>query len=194
MFRNIFFPSALRVPIKDHASKVHEALYELTGKRFRLNRALDLATQDGTPLSDRVVNATLRLCDLLEAACSTSDGAQCLRDTLRAIAANRTDQTDSSASDSTTTGQRRRDEPSSGRGNAKRSTFSGSDNDSGPHHRRTGRDRRQILAFIFHAAEHDSDTPSFPPRIFRPRVTQRLSPRVPNFSMINASDADPPPS
>ena len=186
-------PSDLRVPTKDHASEVHETLYELTGKRFRLNRALDLATQDRTPLSDRVVNATLRLCDLLEAACSTADGAQWLRDTLRAIAANRTDQTNSSASDSTTTGQRRRNEPSSGRGNAKRATFSGSDSDFGLHPRWTGRDRRQVPPFIFYAAEHDSDTPSFPPRIFRPRVTQRLPPRVLNSSMINTSDADPSP-
>ena len=130
----------------------------------------------------------------MEASCSISDGAQWLRDTLRATAVNRTDQRGSSASDSTTTGQRRRDEPSSGRGNAKRATFSGSDSDSGPHPRRTGRDRRQVPHFIFHAAEHDSDTPSFPPRIFRPRVPQRLPPRVPNSSMINASDADPPPS
>ena len=47
---------------------------------------------------------------------------------------------------------------------------------------------------MFHAAKHDSDTPLFPPRIFRPRVTQRLPSRAPNSSMINASDADPPPS
>ena len=187
------FPSALRVPIEDHASEVHKTPYELTGKRFRLNRALDLATQDRTPFSDRVVNATLHLRDLLEAACSTADGAQWLRDTLRAIAANRTDQADSSASDSsTTTGQRRREEPSSGRGNAKRATFSGSDSDSGPHPRRTGRDRRQVPPFIFHAAEHDSNIPSFPPRIFRPRVTQRLPPRAPNSSMIMSPTPTPP--
>ena len=37
MFRNKCLPSALRVPIKDHASEVHETLYGLTGKRFRLN-------------------------------------------------------------------------------------------------------------------------------------------------------------
>ena len=55
------------------------------GNVFRLNQALDLATQDRTPLSDRVVNATLRLRGLLEAACSTTYCAQWLRDTLRAI-------------------------------------------------------------------------------------------------------------
>ena len=107
---------------------------------------------------------------------------------------NRTNQTDYSASDSSTTPcQRRREEPSSGRGNAKRPTISGSDSDSGPHPRRTGRDRRQVPPVIFHAAEHDSDTPSFLPGMFRPRIIQRLPLRAPNSSMVNASDADPPP-
>ena len=198
IFRNKFFPSDLRVPMKEHASEVHAALLQLTGNRCRLDRALDLATQDRTPLSERVVNAILRLRDLLEAACGTLDGAQWLRDDLREIAAkHRPDQTDSSASDSsTTTGQRHREDPSSGRGNAKGATFSGtSDSDSGQHPRRTVRERRQVPPYIFHAAEHnDSDTPPFPPRIFRPRVTQRLPPRAPNFNMVNASGADPPPS
>ena len=68
MFRNREFPSALRAPIKDHATEVHETLLELTRKRFRLDDALDFATQDRTPVSDRVVKATLRLRDLLEEA------------------------------------------------------------------------------------------------------------------------------
>ena len=117
MFRNSFFPPELRGPIKDHASVVHETLKELTGKRFRFDRALALATRDRTPLSERVVNATLRLRDLLEAACRTTDGEQWLLDILRKIEMNRATRTESSASDSSaTTGQRRRDEPSSGRG------------------------------------------------------------------------------
>ena len=177
---------------------MHAALLQITGNRCRLNRALDLATQDRTPLSDRVVNAILRLRDLLEAVCGTPDGAQWLRETLCETAAkHRPDQTDYSASDSsTTTGQRRREDPSSGRGNAKRATFSGtSDSDSGQHPRRTGRDRRQVPPYIFHAAElNDSDTSPFPPRIFRPRVTQRLPPRPPNSSIVNASGTDPSPS
>ena len=49
MFRNREFPSALRAPIKDHATEVHETLLELTRKRFRLDDALDLATKDRTP-------------------------------------------------------------------------------------------------------------------------------------------------
>ena len=195
MFRNSFSPPELRGPIKDHASVVHETLKELTGKRFRLDRALAFATRDRTPLSERVVNATLRLRDLLETACGTTDGDQWLRDTLRKIEMNRASRTESSASDSSaTTGQRRRDEPSSGRGNSKRATFSGSDSDSGPHPRRTERDRRQVPPVISHAAEPDSDTPSFPPRIFRPRVTQRLPSRAPISSTVHGSEAASAPS
>ena len=93
-------------------------------------------------------------------------------------------------------GQRRREEPSSGRGKAKRTTFSGSDSDSAPHPRRTERDRRQVPPVIFHAAETDSDTPSFPPRIFRPRVTQRLPSRTVHdlSSTVHGSDAASAPS
>ena len=108
----------------------------------------------------------------------------------------------SSASDSSApTGQRRREEPSSGRGNAKRTTFSGSDSDSAPHPRRTERDRRQVPPVIFHAAETDSDTPTFPPRVFTPRVTQRLPSRAPIpstvhdlSSTVHGSDAASAPS
>ena len=95
-FRNKAFPPTFRVPIKDHATEVHETLWALTGKRYRLNRALALATQDLTPLSERVVNATLRLRDLVEAACDTTDGAQWLHDTLRKIEMDRANRTESS--------------------------------------------------------------------------------------------------
>ena len=76
MFKNKAFPFELRAPIKDHATEVHETLFDLAGKRYRLDRALALATKDNTPLSERVVNATLRLRDLLDAACGTIDGEQ----------------------------------------------------------------------------------------------------------------------
>ena len=194
-FHNKAFPPAFRVPIKDHATEVHETLWALTGKRYRLNRALALVTQDRTPLSERVVNAALRLRNLSEAACDTDDGAQWLHDTLRKMEMERANRTESSASDSsTTTGQRRREEPSSGRGNSKLTTFSGSDSDCGPYPQRTERDRRQVPPVIFHAAELDGDTPSFPPRIFMPRVTQRLPSRAPPSSTVHASEADSAPS
>ena len=91
-------------------------------------------------------------------------------------------------------------EPSSGRGNAKRATLSGtSDSDSHQHLRRVGRDRldrRQVPPRNFHAAEHnDSDAPPFPPRISRHREhAQRLPPRVVDFSREDAPGADSPPS
>ena len=187
MFRNKAFPSEHRAPIKDHATEVHETLFDLTGKRYRLDRALALATKDSTSLSEQVVNATLRLRDLLDAACGTLSGEHWLLDALRAFEMARANRSESSsASDSSApTGQRRREEPSSGRGNAKRATFSGSDSDSAPYPRRTERDRRQVPPVIFHAAETDRDTPSFPPRIFRPRVTQRLPSRAPISSTVH---------
>ena len=201
MFRNKLFPSDLRLPIKELASDVHAALHQLTGDRRRLHHAVGLATQDRTPLSDRVVEDILHRHDLLETACGTPAGAQWVRETLRdAATKHRTDRTDSFASDSsTTTGQRRREDPSSGRGNAKRATFSGtSDSDSGQQPRHAGRDRldkRQVPPYIFHAAERNgNDAPPFPPRILRPRETQRLPPRATYSSMENASGADPPPS
>ena len=193
VFKNKYFPSDLRLPIKELASDVNAALHQLNGGRCRLHYALDLATQDRTPLSDKVVDDILHLNDLLEKTCGTPAGGQWVRETLRDAASKpRTGRADSSASDSSaTTGQRRREDPSSGRGNAKRATVSGiSDSGSGQHPRRAGRDRldrRQVPLYIFHAAERSgSEAPSFPPRIFRPREhTQRLPPRVTNSSIEN---------
>ena len=181
---------------------MNTALTLLHGGRSRLRYALELATQDRTPLSDRLVDNILHLRDLLERAYGTPDGARWVRETLQdAAAPHRPDRAESSASDSsTTTGQRRREEPSSGRGNAKRATLSGtSDSDSYQHPRRAGRDRidrRQVPPRIFHAAEHnDSDAPPFPPPISRRREhTQRLPPRVAKNSTEYASGADSPPS
>ena len=202
MFKNKDISSDLRLPIKEFASDLNAALHQLNGGRYRLRYALDLAIQDQTPLSDRVVDGILHFRDLLETACGTPTGAQWVRETLRNAAAKpHTDRAESSTSDfSATTGQRRREDPSSGRGNAKRATFSGTwDSDSGQHPRRAGRDRldrRQVPPCKFHAAERSgSDAPPFPPRIFRPREnTQRLPPRATSSSMENAPGADPPPS
>ena len=202
MFKNRHFPSYLRLPIKELASDVNTALYLLYGGRCRLRYALELATQDRTLLSDRLVEGILHLRDILERAYGTPDGARWVRETLRDTGASpRPDRAESSVSaSSTTTGQRRREEPSIGRGNAKRATLSGtSDSDSHQHPRRAGRDhldRRQVPPRIFHAAGHnDSDAPPFPPRIPRHREhTQRLPPRVENFSIEDAPGADSPPS
>ena len=201
MFKNRHFPSDLRLPIKELASDVNAALHQLHGGRCRLRYALDIVNQDRTPLSDRVVDDILHLRDLLEKAYGTPAGAQWVRETLRdTTAPPRTDRAESSASDfSATTGQRRRKDLSSGRGNAKRATFSGtSDSDSSQHPRRAGRDRidrRQLPPRIFHAAERSgSDAPLFPPRVSRHREhTQRLLPRVANSSIENSPGANSPP-
>ena len=202
MFKTRHLPSDLRLLIKELASDVNTTLHLLHGGRCRLLYALELATQDRTPLTDRLVDDILHLRDLLERAYGTPDGARWVRKTLRDVAApSRTDRAESSASDSsTTTRQRGRKEPSSGRGNAKRATLSGtSDSDSHQHPRRAERDRldgRQVPPRIFHAAEHnDSNAPPFPPRIFRHREhTQRLPPRVANSGIKDAPGTDSPPS
>ena len=121
-----------------------------------------------------------------------------VRETPRdAVAPHRPDRTESSASDSfTTTGQCRREEPSSGRGNSKRTTLSGtSDSDSRQHPRSSGLDRldkRQVTPRIFHAAEHkDRDASPFPPRISRRREhAPRLPYRVAETSAEYAPGAD----
>ena len=128
----------------------------------------------------------LHLCDLLERAYATPDGATWVRETLwDAVSPPRPDRTESSASDSsTTTGQCRREEPSSGRGNSKRATLSGTlDSDSRQQLRRAGQDRldkRQVPPRIYHAAKHDDrDAPPFPPWIIRRlKHAQRLPSRV----------------
>ena len=197
--KNRHFPSDLRLRIKELALDVNTALLLLHGGRYRLRYALDLATQDRTPLSARLVDNILHLRDLLERAYGTPDGARWVRETLRDAAASpRPDRAEFSASNfSTTTGQRRREEPSSGRGNTKRAILSETlDSDSHQHPQRAGRDRlnRQVPPRIFHASEHDdSDAPPFPPRISRHREdTQRLFPRVANSRIEEAPGADSP--
>ena len=200
MLKNKHFPFDLRLPIKDFASNVNTALALLLGGRSRLRFALQLATQDRPPLCDGLVDGILHPRDLLERAYATLDGARWVRETLRdAAAPHRLDRTESSTSDSsTTTGQRLREEPSSGRGNSKRANLSGtSDSDSRQHPRRAGRDRlgkRQVPPRIFHAAEqNDRDALPLPPRISRHREhAHRLPSRVAETSAEYSPGADSP--
>ena len=144
----------------------------------------------------------LHLRDLLERAYATPDGARWVREILQdAAAPHRPDRPQSFASDSSTaTGQRRREEPLSGRGNSKRTTLFGtSDSDSRQPPRRAGRgrlDKRQVPPRIFHAAEHnDGDAPLFPPRISRRREhAQRLPSRVAETGAEYAPGTDLPTS
>ena len=176
MFKNKHFPSDLRLPIQELASTMNTALTLIHGGRTCLRFAFQLATQDQTPLCDGLVDDILHLCDLLARSYATPDGARWIRETLRdATAPHRPDRTASSGSDSSTApGQRRREDPSSGRGNSKRTTLSrNSDSDRHPPPRRTGHDRRsnrQVPPRVYHAAEHDdSDAPPFLPRTLRRR-------------------------
>ena len=161
---------------------------------------LAMTTQDRPPLCDGLMDDILHLRDLLERAYATPDGARWVRKTLRdAAAPHRPDRPQSFASDSsTTTGQRRREEPLSGRGNSKRTTLSGTpDSDSRQPPRRAGRgrlDKQQVPPRIFHAVEHNErDAPLFPPQISRRREhAQRLPSRVAETGAEYAPGTDSP--
>ena len=180
MFINKFFPADLRKPIKELTSHINAAFRALHGDNGHLRFAIQLATQDGTPLCDYLVDDI----DLLDRAHATPAGAEWVREALRqAGAPRRLIRTTSSGSDtSSSAGPRRRDEPSSGRGNSKRATLtetSDSDDRQPRHQGRHRPDNRQMTARIYHATEDDSDAPPFPPRIFRYRTrSRRPHPRV----------------
>ena len=122
MFVNMFFPAGTRKPIKELASHVDAAFRTLNMDKCHLRLAIQMATPDGTPLCDYLVDDILRLRDLLDRAYATPAGAGWVREALsQAAARRRPTRTTSSGSDtSSSAGPRRRDEPSSGRGNSKR--------------------------------------------------------------------------
>ena len=140
--------------------------------------------RDGTPLCDYLVDDTLRLRDLLARAYAIPAGAEWVRETLRLATAARwpTRTTSSGSATSSSAGPRRRDEPSSGRGNSKRATLTETSDSDDRQHRHQGHyrpDNRQVTARIYHATEDDSGAPPFPPRIFRYRTrSRRPHPRV----------------
>ena len=167
MFVNKFFPADTRKPIKELASHVDVAFRTLNMNKCHLRLALQMATQDGTPLCDYLVDDILRLRDLLDRAYATPAGAGWVREALsQATASCRPVRTTSSGSDTSSSARpRRRDEPSSGRGNSKRASLtetSDSDNRQPRHQGRHPPDR-QVTARIYHATDDDSDAPPFPP-------------------------------
>ena len=184
MFVNKFFPADTRKPIKERASHVDAAFRTLNMDKCLLRLAIQMATQDGTPLCDYLVDDILRLRDLLDRAYATPAGAAWVREALsQAAAPHRPTRITSSGSGiSSSAGPRRRDEPSSGRGNSKRATpteTSDSDDRQSRHQGRHHPDKRQVTAHIFHATDDDSDAPLFPPRMFRYRTRlRRPRPRV----------------
>ena len=136
-----------------------------------------------TPLCDYLVDDILRLRDLLDRAYATPAGAGWVREALsQAAASYRPVRTTSSDSDtSSSAGPRRRDEPSSVRGNSKRAslTETSDSDDRQPRHQGRHPPDRQVTARIYHATDDDSDAPPFPPRMFRYRTrSRRPHPRV----------------
>ena len=125
MFVNKFFPADTRKPIKELASQVDAAFRSLRMYKCHLRLAVQLATQDGTALCEFLVDDILRSRDLLDRAYATPAGAGWVREALdQAAASRRPARSVSSGSDtSSSAGPRRRDKPSSGRGNSKRATL-----------------------------------------------------------------------
>ena len=183
MFVNKFLPADIRKPIKELASDVEAAFRTLHISKCHLRFAVQMANQDGTPLCDYLVDDILRLCDLLDRAYATPAGAGWVREALRQAAASRRPaRTTFSGSDtSSSAGPRRREEPSSGRGNSKRATLTETSDSDDRQLRHQGRHPpdRQVTVRIYHATDDDSDAPPFPPRIFRHRTrSRRPHPRV----------------
>ena len=182
MHINGFFPPDTRKPIKALASQVEETLKLLHIAPRTLGLAVELAT-NGFGLDPRFAQDILRLRDLVERAYATPAGHGWVREVLdEAAAPRRLARSVSSGSDTASSARpRRRDDPSSGRGNSKRATLSEtSDSDGHPrHHGRNHPDKRQVTARIYHASDEDSDAPSFPPQIFRHRNrSRRPHPRI----------------
>ena len=182
MFVNKVYPADTRQPIKELASQVDAAFRSFGMDKCHLRLAVRLATQDGTALCEFMVGDILRLRDLLDRAYATPASAGWVREALDQAAAPRQPaRSASSGSDtSSSAGPRRRDEPSSGRGNSKRATLTGtSDSDDRQPRGRHHPDKRQVTARIYHATDDDSDAPPFPPRIFQYRNrSRRPHPRV----------------
>ena len=184
MHVNKFFPADTRKPIKALASQVETTLRALLIDNRTLRLAVQLATQDGSGLCEPLVDDILRLRDLVYRAYATPAGAGWVREVLEhAAAPRRPARSTSSGSDTASSaGPRRRDEPSSGRGNSKRATLSETLDSDDRHPRNQGRhhpDKRQVTARIYHATDDDSDAPPFPPRIFRYcNRSRRSHPRV----------------
>ena len=120
----------------------------------------------------------------MDRAYATPAGAGWIREVLYTAAAPRRPARSASSSSDTASSARprRRDDPSSGRGNSKRATLSETSDSDDRHLRYQGRqlpDKRQVAARIYHATDDDSNAPSFPPRMFRYRNrSRRPHPRI----------------
>ena len=118
MHVNSFFPVDSRKTIKALASQVEATIKSLRTLRL----AVELATQDGSGFCGPLVHDILRLRDLVDRAFATPAGAGWAREVLDPAAAPRRPVRSASSSSDTASfaRPRRRDDPSSGRGNSKR--------------------------------------------------------------------------
>ena len=184
MHVNSFFPADSRKIIKALASQVEATIKSLRIDHRTLCLAVELATQDGSGFCGPLVHDILRLRDLVDRAYATPAGTGWVREVLNPAAApRRPARSVSSGSDTaSSTRPRRRDDPSSGRGNSKRATLLEASDSDDRHPQYQGRqhpDKRQVTARIYHATDDDSDAPSSPPRIFRYRNrSRRPHPRI----------------
>jgi len=158
------------------ACRVHTRLQPLQMATCTLREPMTLASDGRCLLHEDVTRDINSLCSVMsETSLHPPENKWILR-TLRPTASSRASRSDSSSDHSIErTHPRRRDEPSSGRGDSKRATRRlTSDSDSAtPPPRRTGNKKasRQVSHRIFHASDRDgSDSPPFPPRIARRRA------------------------
>ena len=140
MHVNSFFPANTRKPIKALASQVEAAIKSLRIEHRTLRLAVELATQDGSGFWGPLVNDILRLRDLVDRAYATPAGAGWVREVLDPAAApRRPARSTSSGTDTASSARpRRRDDPSSGRGNSKRVTLSETSDSDDRHPRYQG--------------------------------------------------------
>ena len=178
-----FFPHEVRKPIKALASQVETTLKSLHIVPRTLRLAVELAA-NGSGLDSRFVEDILNLRNLVERAYATPAGHGWVQEVLdAAVAPRQLARSASSSSDTASSARpRRRDDPSSGRGNSKRATLTETSDSDDRHPRHQGRhhpEKSQVTARIYHATDDDSDAPSFPPQIFRYRNrSRRPRPRI----------------
>ena len=187
--RNEDFPRAVRDQIFDLFTAVVIALRPTRQSKATLRLTRDLASSQRSPFRPKAVNDILTLCDSVRQAYNTPAARPWFltklpnsRTALRWQPRFRTD----SASDFSVgaNGQRRREDPASGRGKAKRTmtaltTASDSSSDAQRGAYDGYRHLRQVSPRFYHAPNPDDDTePPFPSQIARNRLERRApSPR-----------------
>ena len=169
------------------ATTTFDALEDVGRSKAFSRFALDLASATPSPLSRDIANGTLELCDHAQQMYSARNSPKWFSDAITRARESRTRnrrvQIDSSAGDRSVEERQpcHREEPTSGRGKAKRvMTALTTDSDTGPDSPgETDQDKRpprQVFPRVFHAPDPPGVAPPFPPRIARPQGTRRTGP------------------